>query len=68
MTRSGLIAAVLGALVASTMIVRAEEANDYPTTARSEYVYGCMKANGEVAAIDRAMRLLHRYHRVAVAV
>jgi hypothetical protein len=47
MTRSGLIAAVLGALVASTVIVRAEEANDYPTSARSEYVYGCMKANGE---------------------
>src|SRR5579871_2061817 len=25
----------------------AEEANDYPTTARSEYVFGCLKANGE---------------------
>ena len=25
----------------------AEEANDYPTSARAEYVYGCMKANGE---------------------
>jgi hypothetical protein len=47
MTRSGLIAAVLGALVVTTMIARAEDANDYPTSARSEYVYGCMKANGE---------------------
>jgi hypothetical protein len=28
-------------------IARAEEANDYPTSARAEYVYGCMKANGE---------------------
>jgi hypothetical protein len=47
MTRSGLIAAVLGSLVAGTALARAEEANDYPTSARSEYVYGCMKANGE---------------------
>jgi hypothetical protein len=29
------------------MIAHAEEANDYPTTARAEYVFGCMKANGE---------------------
>ena len=29
------------------MAARAEEANDYPTAARAEYVYGCMKANGE---------------------
>ena len=47
MTRSGLIAAVLGSFVAATALARAEEANDYPTSARSEYVYGCMKANGE---------------------
>ncbi|MHB0768887.1 hypothetical protein [Bradyrhizobium sp. 5.13L] len=33
---------------------RAEEANDYPTSARAEYVYGCMKANGETrAAIEQ---------------
>src|SRR6266852_4666150 len=47
MIRSGPIAAVLGALVATTLVARAEQANDYPTAARSEYVYGCMKANGE---------------------
>src|ERR1700742_278256 len=47
MTRSGLIAAVLGSFVAATALARAEEANDYPTAARAEYVYGCMKANGE---------------------
>ncbi len=41
------VLAVLGAVVATTMIARAEEANDYPTTARAEYVFGCMKANGE---------------------
>ena len=41
------VLAVLGAVAATTMIVHAEEANDYPTSARAEYVYGCMKANGE---------------------
>jgi hypothetical protein len=35
-------------VVAGTMTAaRAEEANDYPTAAPAEYVYGCMKANGE---------------------
>ncbi len=43
------IVAVLGlAVLAATAIgAKAEEANDYPTAARAEYVYGCMKANGE---------------------
>ena len=41
------IAAMLGALIAMTVIARAEDANDYPTSARSEYVFGCMKAIGE---------------------
>jgi hypothetical protein len=33
----------------ATMIVavRADDINDYPTNARMEYVFGCMKANGE---------------------
>jgi cystathionine beta-lyase/cystathionine gamma-synthase len=35
------------ALTATVMVARAEEVNDYPTAARAEYVYGCMKANGE---------------------
>jgi hypothetical protein len=26
---------------------RAEDFNDYPTSARADYVFGCMKANGE---------------------
>jgi hypothetical protein len=26
---------------------QADEVNDYPTAARSEYVFGCLKANGE---------------------
>jgi len=43
----GRVLAVLFAVVATTMIAHAEEANDYPTSARAEYVFGCMKANGE---------------------
>jgi len=42
-----LVVAALGALLATAVIARADEANDYPTSARSEYVFGCMKANGE---------------------
>ena len=26
---------------------RADDLNDYPTMARADYVFGCMKANGE---------------------
>jgi hypothetical protein len=42
-----LIAAALAVWAAPACVARAEEANDYPTSARAEYVYGCMKANGE---------------------
>ena len=41
------IVAALMVLIAMTAITRAEELNDYPTSARAEYVFGCMKANGE---------------------
>ena len=41
------IVAVLGGFVLTAGIAHAEDTNDYPTTARAEYVYGCMKANGE---------------------
>jgi hypothetical protein len=41
------IVAGLGGLVATAAIAHAEDANDYPTSARAEYVYGCMKSNGE---------------------
>jgi hypothetical protein len=37
----------LVALGATGPIARAEDVNDYPTVARSEYVFGCLKANGE---------------------
>jgi hypothetical protein len=39
--------AACAVLTMATTAMRAEEINDYPTAARAEYVYGCMKANGE---------------------
>jgi hypothetical protein len=41
------IVAALTALMTMAVITRAQEANDYPTSARAEYVFGCLKANGE---------------------
>jgi hypothetical protein len=41
------IVAALTALMTMAAIARAEEVNDYPTSARVEYVFGCLKANGE---------------------
>src|ERR1700749_229925 len=40
------IVAALCGVVASAAIARAADVNDYPTSARAEYVFGCMKANG----------------------
>jgi hypothetical protein len=45
------IVAVLAAVLTTAMIARAEEVNDYPTSARVEYVYGCLKANGETRQV-----------------
>src|ERR1700687_5850013 len=41
-----------GALLAASIVAVmpgaiAEDLNDYPTSARAEYVFACMKANGE---------------------
>ncbi|SFJ88759.1 hypothetical protein [Bradyrhizobium sp. Gha] len=49
MSLAGQLRPIVAAVVvlAATAYARAEEANDYPTSARAEYVYGCMKANGE---------------------
>lgn len=41
------IVAALTALVTTAVITPAQEVNDYPTSARAEYVFGCLKANGE---------------------
>ena len=45
------IVAALAVLAATASMARAEEANDYPTSARAEYVYGCMKSNGETRQV-----------------
>jgi hypothetical protein len=41
----GLGAAICAATATSPM--RADDLNDYPTAARADYVFGCMKANGD---------------------
>src|SRR6187431_744161 len=41
------IVAVLITIVTTAMSARADDVNDYPTSARAEYVFGCLKANGE---------------------
>src|SRR5262245_38682775 len=41
------IVAGLVALAAAVTMARADDINDYPTAARAEYVFGCLKANGE---------------------
>ena len=43
----GRIVAALTVLMTLAAIARAQEINDFPTSARAEYVFGCMKANGE---------------------
>ena len=45
------IVAVLAALMTTAMSAHAEEVNDYPTSARVEYVFGCLKANGETRQV-----------------
>jgi hypothetical protein len=43
--RSSTLVAIL--VIAATAHAKAEDLNDYPTSARADYVFGCMKANGE---------------------
>lgn len=40
-------ALVAASIFAATANARAADLNDYPTSARAEYVFACMKANGE---------------------
>jgi len=57
----------LVALGATAVVARADDFNDYPTVARSEYVFGCLKANGETRqAIDQCSCSID-VHRVAAA-
>jgi hypothetical protein len=34
-------------VAAGSLAVRAQDLNDYPTVARADYVFACMKANGD---------------------
>ena len=43
--------ALVAALVVAASRAKAEDLNDYPTSARADYVFGCMKANGETQEI-----------------
>jgi hypothetical protein len=43
--RSSVVVAAL--IVVAAAPAKAEDLNDYPTSARADYVFGCMKANGE---------------------
>src|ERR1700750_3427174 len=38
---------LLASLIVTVTHAKAEDLNDYPTSARADYVFGCMKANGE---------------------
>lgn len=44
MMKSGAASLLVLAVLASA---KADELNDYPTAARAEYVFACMKSNGE---------------------
>lgn len=43
----GSIGRAVGILAVLLTAAHAQDVNDYPTSARVEYVFGCMKANGE---------------------
>ena len=47
MTLVGSIGRTVAALAALVTVAHAQDVNDYPTSARVEYVFGCLKANGE---------------------
>ena len=47
MTPFGSIGCVATALALLVTAAHAEDLNDYPTSASVEYVFGCLKANGE---------------------
>jgi hypothetical protein len=41
------IASLFLAIAATSEPSHADDLNDYPTSARADYVFGCMKANGD---------------------
>jgi hypothetical protein len=46
MVLAGCAVALLASVATETRSL-ADDLNDYPTSARAEYVFGCMKSNGE---------------------
>ena len=54
MRRVGLLAAAAAFVATSASAKAAGPLNDYPTSARADYVFGCMKANGDTrTALDQ---------------
>ena len=54
MTAAGSVRRIVAALIALTttaIAAIADDTNDYPTAARVEYVFGCLKANGETRQV-----------------
>jgi len=51
--RMMLVGAAVALLASAAATTRsfAEDLNDYPTSARAEYVFGCMKSNGETPRV-----------------
>lgn len=47
MTSVGSIGRTVVAIAMLVTAAHAQDLNDYPTSARVEYVFGCLKANGE---------------------
>ena len=48
------LSALVLAIGGVSPVTRAGDINDYPTNARADYVFGCMKANGETQrSLDR---------------
>lgn len=51
---------MLAAATAMGTPLSAAELNDYPTAARADYVFACMKTNGETRhALDQCLSLIH---------
>jgi hypothetical protein len=52
--RRATLALGAGLVLLTAPCARAQDLNDYPTSARAEYVFACMKANGDTRpALDR---------------
>jgi len=52
-TLLGSSALLVASVIAAMPHAKADDLNDYPTSARADYVFGCMKANGETQELLR---------------